>query len=343
MDDVGLNVNNVVQKDIINITNNKFNNNKFNKNNNKFNNNKFNNNKFNNNKFNKDGEDNKDDEDNYKIHKFFCKNCHTYGHISNKCYKPICSYGIICFKKYKGQFYYLTIRRKHTIGYTEFLRGKYNFKDVKFLTQLFSEMTKDEIENIKNNDFNVLWKELWMIQEDKILNHKNEYKKSESKFNNIKRGDFIIYKGKKILFSIDYIINNVKTKFFDNTEIGFPKGRRNLNESEFLCAFREFSEETNIPKKQCQVINYNKVFIEEYNGSNEKRYKHIYYLSKHLEEIDDFNKDVKIDPNNIQQQIEIGEIKWYNYNELSKLIRPYHQDKKKVLMVVEKYLKKHKY
>ena len=57
----------------------------------------------------------------------FCNNCGNKGHLCYQCRQPITSVGIIVFRKNeKGMREYLMIRRKDSIGYVEFLRGKYN-------------------------------------------------------------------------------------------------------------------------------------------------------------------------------------------------------------------------
>jgi hypothetical protein len=57
----------------------------------------------------------------------YCNNCSTSGHTFNACKFPITSVGIIAFRYNDKQVLeYLLIRRKDTIGYIEFIRGKYS-------------------------------------------------------------------------------------------------------------------------------------------------------------------------------------------------------------------------
>ena len=56
--------------------------------------------------------------------------------------------------------------------------------------------------------------------------------------------------------------------------MGFPKGRRNMNENDFECAKREFREETNYDSGDYDIINSGL-----YRGGtleNNVRYKYIY-------------------------------------------------------------------
>ena len=58
-------------------------------------------------------------------HLKFCINCGKNGHSFHNCSKPIMSNGIIAFTKKDKDYKYLLICRKDTLGYVEFLRGKY--------------------------------------------------------------------------------------------------------------------------------------------------------------------------------------------------------------------------
>ena len=55
----------------------------------------------------------------------FCNNCGKTGHLYHACKKPITSSGIICINKHSNLNNYLIICRKDTLGYVDFVRGKY--------------------------------------------------------------------------------------------------------------------------------------------------------------------------------------------------------------------------
>ena len=66
----------------------------------------------------------------------YCSNCGKIGHTYNKCHTPITSMGIIVFRKSSvdsEQIEFLTIRRKDTLGYVDFLRGKYPLYNIPYL------------------------------------------------------------------------------------------------------------------------------------------------------------------------------------------------------------------
>ena len=60
--------------------------------------------------------------------KTICNNCGIQGHMFFSCKRPIMSFGIICYRvnPKNMKIEYLMIRRKDSLGYVEFLRGKYH-------------------------------------------------------------------------------------------------------------------------------------------------------------------------------------------------------------------------
>ena len=74
----------------------------------------------------------------------YCNNCGKRGHTYNQCSKPITSTGIICITKEYNNVKFLTICRKDSLGYVEFLRGKYNVYDKNYIQNLINEMTLNE-------------------------------------------------------------------------------------------------------------------------------------------------------------------------------------------------------
>ena len=118
----------------------------------------------------------------YKLNKF-CGNCGKSGHVYKNCNDPITSYGIITikinniletdllslntmfsskninianisginytkninkFKYYSDKIKFLLIRRKHTLGYTEFVRGHYKTDNIDGIIYLFKQMINEQ-------------------------------------------------------------------------------------------------------------------------------------------------------------------------------------------------------
>ena len=74
----------------------------------------------------------------------YCNNCGKQGHQYHQCKLPITSYGIIAFMLTKDGIKYLLIRRKDTLGYVDFIRGKYPLNNVVYLMNMLNEMTVNE-------------------------------------------------------------------------------------------------------------------------------------------------------------------------------------------------------
>ena len=119
-------------------------------------------------------------------------------------------------------------------------------------------------------------------------------------------------------------------------EWGFPKGRKQIYESTRECAEREFEEETGYKKYNLNNRNYNdnNIYIEEFLGTNNIKYKHVYYLIN-------MNEDIYKPTVNKNNKIQYGEVKnvgWFTYNECIQLMRPYDVAKKEVLGKVYEYI-----
>jgi 8-oxo-dGTP pyrophosphatase MutT (NUDIX family) len=300
---------------------------------------------------------------NYLNKNIVCNNCGKYGHTQKQCNEPITSLGIICLKiseehtkkcieelvhkeafdinqniiidiikniqknngsdenivNYKENFEYLIIRRKHSLGYIEFIRGRYDISETSTIFHLISQMTPNEIECLKTQSFKDIWEEVWRKTSYNKLYIK-EMEESMDKFNLLKERKFFE--------------QELKNEY-DTPEWGFPKGRRNPNEKNLKCALREFYEETGILKNNLIVLNKLFPLQEVFYGTNGVQYKHIYYIA-----IYNSPEDIGLHKIQEDQLTEIGDIKWKSLNECLKLFRPYHEEKKKILVSLHNYLSK---
>lgn len=268
----------------------------------------------------------------------YCGNCGKEGHSYRRCLSPIISLGVILFKienikpkdssKPSKILKYLMVQRRDTLGFVEFMRGKYNLENINYIYKLFKIMTEKERLNILMYEFDVLWENLWMNKNLKKFH--SEYSNSKKKFNLLKKGITI----SNIFISLKLIHTNIPI-LYNEPEWGFPKGRRNIRESDLDCAKREFEEESGY-KQEEYCINYEIPPLEElFSGTNNIRYKHIYYIGKSIKNI-----NLAVNKNNFNQVSEISSISWFTVNNALNAIRPYNTEKKEVLVQINDILEK---
>lgn len=278
-----------------------------------------------------------------------CVNCGEKGHVVKDCNAPITSFGIIAFKtvnhpmderfdkdpKLAGilnnisnkaidiakpkpmdnypKVKFLMIQRKDTMGYIDFVRGKYPDNDTiakeKLLQVCLNEMTAEEKDNLLSKDFDTIWDDLWVNHESKC--YKNEKALAKIKFERL---------------DIRSLVAQSETKY-KFQEFSFPKGRKNRREQNIACAEREFCEETGYRKEHYNFIRNYPTIHEEFMGTNGVAYRHIYYLVKMKDNI----PPPRIDHTNIVQTGEVRNIGWFTFDECMALIRPYDTAKKNAI------------
>lgn len=244
-----------------------------------------------------------------------CINCGMIGHTSKYCNYPITSYGLICVKFEGNTKKYLMVQRKDSLSYTEFIRGKYTLENIDYLLELFSRMTELERLRICHYQFDDLWNSLWV---DNNMKFNKDYNTSKTKFNTIQKGyTFRRLNGDYIKISLIFIISKSISILYEN-EWEFPKGRRKINESDICCAFREFEEETGIPKHSVKMYDNNRQYECIYIGTNNVRYRNIYYLVELLHDV-----PVCVDFKNRNQIKEVKDIQWFSQQQV---LAKMHQD-----------------
>lgn len=255
-----------------------------------------------------------------------CSNCNKQGHLFHQCRIPITSIGIIAFRINNNNIELLLVRRKDSLAFVDFMRGKYNIDNKDYIINLFNYMTINERNFILKNDFDVLWNYLW--GKDTKNQYTNEEKISKYKFDILKNG----YNYNNQIYNIEKLIN-LCDKHYIEPEWGFPKGRRNYQEKDIKCGYREFCEETGYIYSDLHII-YNMLPIEEiFTGSNYKSYKHKYFLA-----YINHNKE----PKNMFQINEISTIEWVSINHIHNYIRRYNIEKIKIIEDLNKILKLYK-
>ncbi len=255
----------------------------------------------------------------------FCNNCGKTGHAFHNCKHPITSIGIIVFRMFENNLQYLLIRRKHSLGFVEFMRGKYPINNYEYLINIFNEMSNSEKELIRVSTFDELWKYLWGEQVG--IQYRGEEKISKEKFDLLKEGI-----ENRESYDLEKIINTSDSTW-DETEWGFPKGRRNYQEKDLNCALREFEEETGYLRSNVKLIQNIIPYEEIFTGSNMKSYKHKYFLGY-------IDSNIKISNN--YQETEISDLQWFSVDDCLKKIRPYNLEKITILNNVNNVLQRYR-
>ena len=234
------------------------------------------------------------------------------------------------FHYYKNKIVFLMISRKFSLGFIEFVRGKYDVSDTNTIINLFEQMYVDEIKFIRKYQYDtILYHFLNRNNESKetVLNktyegkYSNEYCEAKIKFNMLLNPSDD--ENSDIPLDLDFYTKYIKPRW-KKPEWGFPKGRRDKRaEDNLSCACREFEEETGYNTNEYNILNKIEPIEENLTGTNGIDYKHIYYLA-----INNCDKD-RVSHN--YDKYEIGDIKWFTYDDAMLHIRPYHVEKKKIL------------
>jgi 8-oxo-dGTP pyrophosphatase MutT (NUDIX family) len=262
----------------------------------------------------------------------YCNNCGKPGHIYNQCKIPITSFGIIAFRYNKqNEPEFLMICRKDTLGFIDFMRGKYLVQNKQYIMNMLKQMTVKEKEALSIGNFDELWKNLWG-NNSISSKYKTEEVISREKFNML----FIGILNKTDFFTLNTMINECKEdEQWVEPEWGFPKGRRNYQEKDFDCAIREFYEETGYETSLLKNVQNIFPFEEIFTGSNYKSYKHKYYLMY-------MNYQDSLSYVSYEES-EVSKMEWKTYNECMNCIRPYNLEKKRVITNIYKCLKKYNF
>ena len=285
----------------------------------------------------------------------YCINCNMNGHVYYNCKKPLLSNGIIAVKiseKDNEEHIFLMVKRKHTFGFIDFVRGKYSVNNKSHLLGMINEMTLGEKDKVMNLDFVSLWNYLWgnmkenEINKDhatKISNFDNEKKHAENKLKTLKEGVYL----ENDTYNLKQLIEMSDTNWSD-PEWEFPKGRKNIGENDIECAFREFVEETGYTYNDLVLLRNLVPFEEIFIGSNYESYKNKYFVCSFVSNNMESNTGIVLSPDetanisiNMFDKYEISEVKWFSYSECLKHIRIYNHEKKRLLSNVNNTLNKY--
>ena len=259
----------------------------------------------------------------------YCNNCGKYGHVYHLCKLPIISIGVIAFRVINNELQYLTIRRKDTFGFIDFMRGKYSVHNKDYIMNMLIQMTNTEKEYLLTKTFAELWAHIWG---DNVISnqYKHEENGSREKFELLRIG--INSKGQQ--YSLSTLIDESNQQMqWEEPEWGFPKGRRNYQEKDYDCAIREFCEETGFDRNHLHSIHNIYPYEEIFTGSNYKSYKHKYYVAY-------ISDKYNINLTNFETT-EVSKMEWKTYEDCISVMRPYNLEKKRLISNIHTMLSQH--
>lgn len=280
-----------------------------------------------------------------------CSNCGQYGHSFRHCIAPVTSHGVIVFKveggwnpakilsevdsaitgfEGAGIVKYLMIQRRDSLGFVELMRGKYQTDDSTYILTQLRGMTKRERERFLTLSFQDLWNQLWGT-DSTSTQYKSEKETSRQKFEALRASGILDETGTRK--TLEQIFESLGPGW-ETPEYGFPKGRRDSNESERDCALRELWEETGLRKENIKLIENCEPLQETFFGSNRVHYCHKYMLALIKSDV-----EVSFDPENEHMKKEIGDIGWFTLEEALSKIRPENVEKKEVLLRAQSLLR----
>jgi ADP-ribose pyrophosphatase YjhB (NUDIX family) len=281
----------------------------------------------------------------------YCNNCGKNGHLFHQCKSPIVSYGVIAFRmnprepppgfenvaREGGMREFLMIRRKDTLGFIDFMRGKYSVYNKEYVLNMIKQMTNKEKMRLKTESFSTLWRDLWgsssstsdlksspsgSTSDSNLDQYKSEEINSRNKFELLRGGVYT----KTDSYNLENLVDSTPSIWIE-PEWGFPKGRRNYQEREYDCAVREFCEETGYKPEQLIALKNVQPVEEIFMGSNYKSYKHKYYVMC-------MKYEDTLLPRNVQA-CEVSDSSWMTVSRCSQVMRPYNIEKIRALKAVD--------
>jgi len=274
-------------------------------------------------------------------HKNFCTNCGGNGHVFRQCIAPVTSYGVIMVRAAnpfnleeclvsssaavtgmeQEALQFLLIQRRDSLGFIELIRGRYKATDIDYIRLHLGGITKDEQQRYRDGPFDVLWNSMWGLNHSHL--YKNEFETAMAKWELIHKG---VTDANGKLWTVDDLIASAEPPK-DTPEWGFPKGRRDAQESDYICAMREMEEETGVKERDVIAIQNIEPLNESFFGSNHVNYCHKYFIVWVPPSV-----NIKFNSENDHMRREIGDIQWLSLDQALARIRPENIEKKEVLL-----------
>ena len=149
------------------------------------------------------------------------------------------SFGIIVFTETQPRRF-LIVQRRDSLAFLKLIRKFHTLTEAQIL-EYINKITSEEAQRLLSNNFSQIWADLYLNHNSRIYN--TEERKVRANYEKLVKTF-----SKELLKAVQNSANIL--------EWGFPKGKRNPNESSLTCAFREFREETRINSDKFNSIQF---------------------------------------------------------------------------------------
>jgi 8-oxo-dGTP pyrophosphatase MutT (NUDIX family) len=216
---------------------------------------------------------------------------------------------------------FLLIQRRDSLGFIELMRGRFKVTDIDYIRLHLGGITQAERDKYREGPFELLWDGMWGLNHSHL--YKNEFEIAKAKWEQIHNGVTDL-NGRA--WTIDDILTGLPEPPA-TPEWGFPKGRRDAQESDYTCAIREMYEETGV--RECEVIPIHNLepLTESFFGTNHVHYCHKYFIIWVPPTL-----KVEYDDSNDHMRREIGDLQWFSLNTALLHLRPDNIEKREVLL-----------
>ena len=237
-----------------------------------------------------------------------CSNCNIPGHLKSACVKPRISCGVIAWRYsfITKQIEYLMIQRRDSIAFIDLCRGNFQLNNKKYIVKLLRNCRLDELEKLHAC--------ILHIADNTWIPHVS------NKLRMLYDTPWFTYEVNRIM------IMKKMGRLPPSLGWGFPKGKRNFNESDLKCARREFEEETGYRfiRGRWEWTNTSSGKLmkikEMFTGTNGLRYEYRFYVAECK---DSFLPEPYVDPNEKSQYYEVRDVRWISQDDvLQYLERP---------------------
>lgn len=219
------------------------------------------------------------------------------------------SYGIACcrYNTKDKRMEILMVKKRYTFYYVEFIMGHYTPSDDIKLLYLFNRISNEEKIDIESMDFDRMWFRVWRELPRPETNEYTWFSRCKRKF--------------EMNFADD--CHRLRSLLSQSTSSDpmweIPKGKRNPDETELICALRELQEETGMPSTSCRVIPED---LEMKTVNNKITYINKYFLAIEMNRtpVDQRykirSKVAKLNFEDARQLSEIIEVRWMSLVEI---------------------------